>query len=158
MPTDDRQKNMFDMPSSGKIADVAARIIRAVKADHPEVSNKTLARLIDANDADVITRLENAETKKVPASLIIAIGGKYGDEYIQPYLDLMGLKAVKSHREEAVNALPALTALAAKLAANVRDGGGLDHNGIAAILPELREVDGIISSLRARAADLGMAA
>lgn len=48
--------------------------------------------------------------------------------------------------------------LAAKLAANVRDGGGLDHNGIAAILPELREVDGIISSLRARAADLGMAA
>jgi hypothetical protein len=152
------EKYLFEMPSGSKIADVVASIIRAVKADRPEVTNKSLAYLIDAHDADVISRLENAETKKVPASLIVAIGGQYGDKYIQPYLDLMGLKAVKSHHEDAINALPALTALAAKIAANIRDGGGLDHQGLAAILPELREADGVISTLRARASEMGMSA
>jgi len=153
-----RQKNLLDLPTTGKIAEVAADIIRAVKADNRGLTNAQLAVMIGAKDADVITRMENAETAKVPASLITAIGWAYGSEYIQPYMGLMGFKAVPIHCDRAIKAMPALTALVAKLAVHIRDGGGLDHVGIAAILPELREADGVIGALRSAALEMGYAA
>lgn len=155
MPT--AQKSLLDCPTAGKIAEVVADIIAAVKRDHPGTGNAQLAVKLSVSK-DTIDRLEDLTTGKVPASVISGISAKYGVAYIQPYMQLFGCKAVPVHQEEAINALPALAALLHKLAANARDGGGLDHQGLAAILPELREADGIISALRARASDLGLAA
>ncbi len=73
-------------------------------------------------------------------------------------MDLMGLKAVPRHREQAINALPALTALTAKLAAAIGNGSGITHQTLGGMLAELREADGIISTLRAQASDMGFAA
>lgn len=154
----DRQKNLFDAPTTGEIAKVCAQIIRAVKADNPDVSNAILAKAIGAKDVGVVERLENAETQKVPASLISTIGSTYGPEYIQPYMALMGLKAAHAGVRDAVNALPAVTALAAKLALYAKDGAAIDHVALAGMLHELRDVDAVVSRLRNRASDLGMAA
>lgn len=154
----DRQKYLFPIPSAGEIAEVAAQTIRAVKADFPDVTNQLLAAMIGAKESGAIERLENKETKKVPASLFSAIAARYGEKYIQNYMQLVGLKAVPSHCDEAVNALPALAALVSKLACAASDGKGINHTALAGMLTELRAADGVISTLRARASDLGMAA
>jgi hypothetical protein len=73
-------------------------------------------------------------------------------------MELMGYKAVPVHCAVAVNAMPALTALVAKLAVHVRAGDRLDHTGFASILSELRDADGVISSLRSMALQMGFAA
>lgn len=151
------QKYLFDAPTTGEIAKVCAQIIRSVKADNPGLTNAMIAKAIGSKDEGVVTRLENAETQKVPASLISAIGHEFGAQYIQPYMALMGLKAVPASVQVAVNALAAVTALAAKLAATAR-GGEFDHQAIGGMLSELRDVDAAVSSLRARASELGMAA
>jgi hypothetical protein len=156
---DNRQNYLFPVPGWTEIAKAARSSIRAVKADHPDVENIHLAALIDADSAKTIERLERMETKKVPASLFTAIGAAFGAQYVQPYMELFGCKAVPLHCQEAVNALPALTALTAKMAAALTEGRAeLDHIALGGMLHELREVDGVVSKLRSRALELGMSA
>ncbi len=151
------QKYLFPIPTAGEIALAAKTTIEAVRADKG-LGDKEFANLIGQKDEGVIERLVRLETKKVPASLFSAVAAAYGDSYIQGYMQLMGLKAVPRNQEQAINALPALTALAAKLAAAATATGGINHQSLAGMLSELRDADGVISTLRARAADLGMAA
>lgn len=151
------QNRLFDVPTGGEIAAVVREIILAVKTDRG-VSTKDLARLFGVSK-DTVERLEDMTTEKVPASVITAIGAKFGEAYIQPYFALFGCKAIKLHCQEAVNALPALTSLSAKIAAAMIGGkADLDHIALADMLGELRDVDAVVSKLRARASDLGMAA
>lgn len=156
MPMCDRQKYLFDAPTSTQIAEAAKQAIRAVKADHPQVQDIHLAALIDADSAKTIERLEKMETKKVPASLFAAIGRVYGEQYISAYLALMG-RSPKC--EEAANLLPDLASLTAKVAAALNNGRSeIPHQALGGMLGELRAVDAAIASLRARASALGMAA
>ena len=60
-----KQKYLFDIPSSSKIAEAARSIILSVKRDHV-VTNAQIGALFDAS-ADTVQRLEDMETKKVPA-------------------------------------------------------------------------------------------
>lgn len=146
------QKYLFSAPTWTEIAKAAREAIRAVKADFPEVEDIDIAKLIGADSITPVRKLEKMETQKVPASLFAAIGRIYGEQYVKSYRDLM----MPRSNDEAVNALPAVTALAAKLAAHARDGGDIDHQALAAMLTELREVDSVVSKLRARASELGM--
>jgi len=148
------QKYLFPAPTWTEIAAAAKASIRAVKNDFPGVEDIHLAALIGADSAKTIARLEAMETKKVPASLFAAIGRVYGEQYVKAYRDLM----TSPEGREAVNALPAVTALAAKLAAAARDGGAIDHQALAGMLHELRDVDAVVAKLRARASELGLAA
>lgn len=158
MAKSDRQKYLFPVPTAGEIAKAASQAIYAVKADHG-VTDIQMAALIDAKDIGVIARLEKQETKKVPASLFSAIAAAYGPEYVKAYTDLMGVDAVPKHCEEAINALPKVTALAAKLAAAMTNGREkLDHVALAGMLADLRAVDGVVSALRSRAHEMGLAA
>ncbi len=157
MPSSHTQKYLFSAPTSAEIQKVARQIILAVKAGEG-ATNMQLAALIGADDAGTIQRLEEMRTAKVPASLFTAIGAQYGDTYIQPYMGLMGLKAVPQTCTDAINALPAVTALAAKLALAANGKTGPDHVALGGMLQELRDVDAVISHLRARAADMGMSA
>ena len=154
----DKRSNSLGLsaPTSQEIADVAADIVRAVRNDF-SLTEGQLADKLEVSP-NTIGNLQDKATQKVPAGVIASIGALYGAQYIQPYMALFGCKAVNLHREEAINALPALTALVAKVAANIRDGGALDHQALAAMLPELREADGVIATLRARASDLGLPA
>lgn len=153
------QKYLFPIPDAGEIALTAKQIICAIKADHPDVSDEYLAKLIGGKDKGSIERLERLETKKVPATVFSNLAAKYGTEYIQPYMSLFGHKAVPQHCEEAVNALPALTSLAAKIAASLTDGRTeINHQALAGMLHELRDVDAVVVNLRARASELGLAA
>ncbi|MFN3424870.1 MAG: hypothetical protein ACK40C_09225 [Novosphingobium meiothermophilum] len=152
-----QQKYLFDVPPAGKIAEAARAIILAVKRDHV-VTNAQIGALFDAS-ADTVQRLEDMETKKVPASFITAIGAAFGEQYIQPYMALFGCRAVPQHCAEVINAVPAVTAFAAKLAAaSINGGSRINHQALADIMPSLRDVDAIVSSLRAMASDLGIAA
>ena len=154
MPSSQSQKYLFDVPTNGRIAQVCAQIIRAVKADKPGLTNAALAVAIGAKDKGVVDRLENAETDKVPASLITTIGAAFGSAYIQPYMELMGLTAVPKRCEEAVQALPSLTALVAKIAAAAGNGEGISHVALGRMLPELRAAEGVIAALRAKAGEM----
>ncbi|NML93778.1 hypothetical protein [Novosphingobium olei] len=157
MPESKGQNSLFGVPETAEIQKAARSIILAVKRDEG-VTSKDLARLLDVT-VDTVERLEGMETKKVPASLISSVAAKFGGEYIQPYMALFGHKAIRAQCEEAVNILPALTALVAKIAAAAPGGGAqLNHQTMAAIATELREVDGIVTALRARAADMGVVA
>jgi hypothetical protein len=157
MPDQTWQNCFLDAPDIAKIQQAARDIILAVKRDKG-LTEGDLARLLDV-DRDTVRRLENLETKKVPASLISTIGAVYGGSYIEPYMRLFGHKAVPASCEEAVNILPALTALAAKVAAAAKDGRvGLNHQALAGMMLELCEVDGIVTKLRARASGMGIAA
>src|SRR5690242_14019581 len=130
MPTP--QIYLFPAPEWTEIAEAAKQAIRAVKADFPSVTDIQLAALIDATSAKTIERLEKMETKKVPASLFTAIGKVYGKQYITRYLDLMEMEGPC---EEAVNILPALTALAAKVAEAMATGRKtIDHRSLAGML------------------------
>ena len=150
----DGQKNLFHAPEWTEIAKAAREAIRAVKADFPEVEDIHLAALIHADCAKTIERLERMETKKVPASLFAGIGRVYGAQYIKTYRDLM----MAPESREAINALPAITALAAKLAAAVQSGGGVNHTALPGMMSDLRQVAGIVAALQTRASDLGIAA
>lgn len=153
-----RRNTLFDAPTAQEIAAVVADIVRAVKADF-RLTNMALAAALKLDSPNSVKNLEEEKIAKVPASLISNIRCEYGIEYIQPYMALFGCRAVPMHCEEAVDALPALTALAAKMAASIHNGRHeIDHTALAAMLPELRKVDGVISALRARAGDLGMIA
>lgn len=154
----DKSRNSLGLlaPTSQEIADVVSDIIRAVRGDF-NLTEGQMAEKLDVS-ANTIGNLQDKTTQKVPAGVIAAIGALYGAQYIQPYMGLFGCKAVNLQREEAINALPALTALTAKIAAHARDGGQIDHQALAAMLPELREVDGVITTLRARASELGLGA
>lgn len=152
-----QQKYLFDIPTSGKIAEAARAIILAVKRDHV-VTNAQIGALFDSS-ADTVQRLEDMQTKKVPASFITAIGAAFGEQYIQPYMALFGCRAVPQHCEEVINAVPAVTAFAAKLAAaSINGGAKINHQALADIMPSLRDVDAIVSSLRAMAAAQGITA
>lgn len=156
MPDSKRQNRLFDVPDQAEIQKAARDIILSVKLD-TGVTNKDLARLLGVN-VDTVDRLECMETNKVPASLISTVAAKFGGQYIQPYMALFGHKAVPASCDEAVNALPAVTALAAKIASFAKDGVGFNHQALAAMASDLRDVDGIVSALRARAATMGIAA
>lgn len=152
-----KQKYLFDIPTSGKIAEAVRGIILAVKRDHV-VTNAQIGALFGVS-GDTVQRLEEMETKKVPASFITAIGAAFGEQYIQPYMALFGCRAVPQHCEEVINAVPAATAFAAKLAAaSINGGAKINHQALTDLMPNLRDVDAIVSSLRAMAADLGIAA
>lgn len=152
----DGQKYLFPAPTWTEIAEAAKQAIRAVKADHPAVTDIQLAALIDAESAKTIERLERMETKKVPASLFAAIGRVFGEQYITAYLDLMGHNAPC---REAVNILPDLAALTSKVAHALAGGKSkIDHQALAGMLHELRAVDAAVSGLRSRASAMGLAA
>lgn len=152
-----QQKYLFDIPTSGKIAEAVRAIIIAVKRDNV-VTNAQLGALFGVS-SDTVQRLEDMETKKVPASFITSIGAAFGEQYIQPYMALFGCRAVPQHCVEVINAVPAVTAFAAKLAAaSINGGARINHHALADIMPSLRDVDAIVSSLRAMASDMGIAA
>lgn len=150
----DRQKYLFPAPTWTEIAKAAREAIRAVKADYPLVEDIHLAALIDAGSAKTITRLERMETRKVPASLFTAIAHTYGEQYVRAYRELLS----PPESRQAINALPAICALSAKLAAAAREGGAIDHQSLAKMQHELREAEAVIASLRARSTELGIAA
>lgn len=153
---DDRQKNLFPFPSRTEISKAATLAITALRADHPEVDDEVLANLIGSKCAKTVARIVKGETDKVPATLFAVIGRKFGRQYISYYLDLIEIPQACN---EAVNALPALTSLTAKVAAAMTEGRkNINHQALAGMLSELRDVDAVVSQLRARASDLGMAA
>jgi len=149
----DGQKYLFPAPTWTEIAKAAREAIRAVKADFPAVEDIHLAALIDAKDAKTIDRLERMETKKVPASLFAGISRTYGEQYVRAYRELM----MQPTTREAINALPSVTALAAKLAASAKAGGGVDHNALAGMQAELREVEAVVAFLRSKSTQHGIA-
>lgn len=149
-----QQKYLFPAPTWTEIAKAAREAIRAVKADFPDVEDIHLAALIGADSTTPIKKLEKMETQKVPASLFAGIGRVYGEQYVKTYRDLM----MPCRNEEAINALPAITALAAKLAASAREGRDIDHQALGTMLTELRDVDAVVSRLRAKASEWGMTA
>lgn len=152
-----QQKYLFDIPTSGKIAEAARAIILSVKRDHV-VTNAQIGALFDSS-GDTVQRLEDMQTKKVPASFITAIGAAFGEQYIQPYMALFGCRAVPQHCEEVINAVPAVAQFMAKLAsASINGGAKINHQALADIMPSLRDVDAIVSSLRAMAAAQGITA
>lgn len=152
-----KQNYTFGLPEAGKIAVAVRDIIKSVKADHV-VSNTQLGDLFGVSK-DTVDRLEVMTTQKIPASVIYMIGENYGAEYIQPYMDLFGCRAVKKVQSEIVDALPTATMFAAKLAAAVGPGRTeIDHNAIADIMPTLRAIEALTSKLRAKAVEFGIAA
>lgn len=156
MPDKALQNSLFDAPSAGKIAEVVRDIIRAVKLDNGPLNNAQLGVVIGGVSSDTIDRLEGGMTAKVPASVISGIAAKFGPQYVQPYFELFGCRAVPIAAIDIVEALPAVTALAAKLAAIAADG--INHRTIATFLPELRAADAAITGLRAAGAKMGLAA
>jgi hypothetical protein len=156
MPDKQRQNSLFDAPSAGKIAEVVRDIVRAVKADHAPLNNSQLGVAIGGVSADTIDRLEGGMTAKVPASVISGIAARFGSQYVQPYFELFGCRAVPMASVELVEALPAVTALAAKMAAVAAEG--LNHKTVATFLKELRDADAAIAGLRASASNWGLAA
>ena len=152
VPVPDRQKYLFPAPTWTEIARAAREAIRAVKADFPNVEDIHLAALIDAESAKTITRLERMETKKVPASLFAAIAHEYGEQYVRAYRNLLSPPESRT----AINALPVVCALSAKLAASAQAGGAIDHVALAGMQQELREAESIIAALRARSTELGI--
>lgn len=157
MPKSDTKNILFSAPTAEEIGKVTASIIRAVKTDR-DLSNMQVAAALGV-DTDTIRNLEDRKTKKVPAAVISGIGAVYGVEYVQPYMALFDCKAVKLCCEEAVNALPALTGLVAKMACALNNGRTqIDHISLAGMLTELREVDAVVATLRARASEMGLPA
>jgi hypothetical protein len=151
------QKYLFCCPDAGEIAQAAAQAIRGVKADFP-VTNMQLAALMGSKDADVIERLENRETKKVPASLFVAISNAFGEQYIKDYMDLMGLRAMPKHVDDIMKAMPALASLVAKMTALAAAGKSLNHTNFAPLAGDVRAADGALAQLRSMMADMGLAA
>lgn len=153
-----RSENLpLPMPNQQEIVDVTASILRAVMGAK-DLSPVEVAAKLKLDDCRVIKSLLEKKTAKPPAHIIAQIGATWGQEFIQPYAALFGCKVVPLHCDEVVNALPAITALAAKMASLIGDGRGINHQTLGGMLHELREVDGIVSALRAKASDLGMAA
>lgn len=148
----ERQKYLFPAPDWTEIAKAAREAIRAVKADFPEVKDIHLAALIDADSAKTIHRLEDMETRKVPASLFTAIANTYGKQYVRAYDALLS----PAESRTAINALPAICAIAAKLATTAH-AGVVDHISLAGMQQELREAEAVIAALRARSSELGVA-
>lgn len=153
-----KQISLIDAPSAGKIAEVVAKIIEAVKRDHRPLNNKQLGVKIGGVSADTIDRLEGGETHKVPASVISGIGAKYGFVYVQPYLELFGCRAIPLVCDEAINALPAATMFAAKLAEAANGRTQMSRQALADMMPTVRAVETVTAMLRARASAMGIAA
>ena len=152
------QIRLFDAPSAGKIAEVVADIIEAVKRDHKPLNNAQLGAKIGGVSQDTIDRLDGGETAKVPASIIAGIAARYGFTYVQPYLELFGCRAIPLACDEAINALPAATTFAAKLAEAVNGRAEMSHQALADIMPTVRAVEAVTAMLRARASAMGIAA
>lgn len=121
-------------------------------ADYSDVDEIDIAKLIGAESTTPVKKLLKMETQKVPASLFAGISRKYGEQYVRAYRELM----MQPTTREAINALPSVTALAAKLAASAKTGGGVDHQALAGMQAELREVEAVVSALRARSTELGV--
>ena len=151
-----KQNSLFHAPSAGRIAEVVRDIIRAVKTDHPHLTNAQIGVAVGGVSVDTIDRLEVASTAKVPASVISGIAARFGTQYVQPYFELFGCRAVPMTTIELVEAMPALTALVAKIAAVAAEG--LNHRTLSTFLPELRDGDAAIAGLRAAASRWGLAA
>ena len=157
MPHRTKQNYSFDLPDAGKIAAAVREIIVAVKRDNI-ISNAQLADKFGVSK-DTVDRLETMQTQKVPASIVYVIGRDFGEQYIQPYMELFGCRAVKQAQSEIIDALPTATTFAAKLARAAAGGrSDIDHNALADMMPTIRAIDALTSKLRARATELGIAA
>lgn len=149
-----KHNSLIDAPSGGKIAEVVADIIRAVKADNSPISSAQLGVKIGGVSADTIDRLEAGETHKVPASVISGIGAKYGLSYVQPYFQLFACRAIPFQAAAAIDALAPIAALTSALAAIA--SRGVNHVTLAPLMKELREADDAIAGLRAAAREMGL--
>lgn len=147
---------LFLAPKRKELRAAVSRIVRSIQLEHDETDDETAKNL--GVSASTVRNARNGSCD-LSALTIAAIGKRYGPDELLPYTKLFNARAVPLECEVAINAIPALASLLAKLAeAKASRGGMIGHSALAAMRHELGAAQNVINNLRAQAEKVGVIA